>query len=49
VSLVSPLLATQPLLVFVLSRLALRDLEPLSVRTVALGTLVVAGTLLVVA
>jgi drug/metabolite transporter, DME family len=49
VSLVSPLLATQPLLVFVLSRLALHDLEPLSARTVALGTLVVAGTLLIVA
>jgi drug/metabolite transporter (DMT)-like permease len=49
VSLFSPLLATQPLLIFVLSRLVLRDLEPLSLRTVALGILVVAGTLLIVA
>jgi uncharacterized membrane protein len=46
--LVSPILATQPLLVFVFSRLALRGLESIHLRTVLQGSLVVAGTVLVV-
>lgn len=49
VSLVSPILASQPLLVFVLSRIALRDIESVTLATVLKGALVVAGTLLVVA
>jgi drug/metabolite transporter (DMT)-like permease len=48
VSRVSPILATQPLLVFVFSRLVLRGLESIHLTTVLQGSLVVAGTVLVV-
>jgi uncharacterized membrane protein len=47
VTLVSPILASQPLMVFILSRLLLRDLERLRMATVLAGCSIVAGTLLV--
>jgi len=47
VTLVSPVLASQPLMVFILSRLLLRDLERLQMATVLAGCSIVAGTLLV--
>lgn len=47
VSLISPILATQPLAVFVLSRLLLRHLEGLHPATVFAGCSVVAGTIVV--
>ena len=45
VTLVSPIIATQPLAVFVLSRLLLRDLEKLHPSTVLAGTSIVIGTI----
>jgi drug/metabolite transporter (DMT)-like permease len=48
ISLVSPILATQPLLVFVFSWVALQGLESINLTTVLQGSLVVAGTVLVV-
>lgn len=47
VSVVAPIVATQPLAVFVLSTLLLRDLERLNRTTVLAGVIVVAGTVLV--
>lgn len=49
VSTVSPILASQPLIVFVLSRLLLRHVESVRPITVVLGSLVVLGTILLVA
>lgn len=49
VSMVSPILASQPLIVFVLSRLFLRHVESIRPITVVLGSLVVVGTILLVA
>ena len=46
VTLVSPIIATQPLAVFVLSRLLLRDLESLHLSTILAGTSVVIGTII---
>lgn len=47
VTLVSPILASQPLMVFLLSRLLLRDLERLRLATVVAGCSIVVGTLVV--
>ena len=47
VTLVSPVLASQPLMVFILSRLLLRDLERLQMATVLAGCSIVVGTLVV--
>jgi uncharacterized membrane protein len=47
VAVVVPIVACQPLIVFLLSRLLLQDLERLRWATVTAGTLVVAGTILV--
>lgn len=47
VSLVSPILASQPLAVFLLSRLFLRHLEGLELATILAGATVVAGTIVV--
>lgn len=49
VSTVSPILASQPLMVFVLSRLMLREVESIKPLTIILGSLVVVGTILVAA
>lgn len=49
VSIVSPILASQPLIVFVLSRLLLQHIESIRPITVVLGSLVVVGTILLVA
>jgi DME family drug/metabolite transporter len=49
VSLVSPISSTQPLMVFILSTLFLRDLERLTLRTIVSGLVIVAGTILVAA
>jgi transporter family protein len=47
VSLVAPILAAQPLAVFLLSRLFIRHLEGLNPGTVIAGCLIVAGTIIV--
>jgi drug/metabolite transporter (DMT)-like permease len=46
--LVGPILGTQPLIVFVLSKLVLRDVELIHPLTLVFGMMVVAGTFLVV-
>jgi uncharacterized membrane protein len=48
VSVVSPILASQPLMVFILSKLFLGEVESVDLSTVVLGSLVVIGTVLVV-
>jgi drug/metabolite transporter (DMT)-like permease len=47
VAIVSPIVAGQPLLVFLLSRLMLRGSEPIGARTVLAGVLVVAGAVII--